>query len=161
MYDKSRWVDIPEEVVNTDIGKGTISNAGVILLRKDGSALMQHRDDNPLIRRAGMWVPPGGSIEDGESPEEGARREFLEETLYICGDLHYLGTFEEHLEGDWPAFLVAIFWGIYDGVQSVKCMEGQAIEFIPRGLVTEYGITLDVVDLWDKAISNAANYLKV
>ena len=158
MFDKSHLVNIYQTVVNSNIGKLGISNAGVILLRCDGAALMQHRDDNPGLRRAGMWVPPGGSIEYGETPEQGARREFLEETLYTCGELHYLGTFEEDLEGDWPVFLVAIFWGIYDGVQSVKCMEGQAIEFIPREEVSEYGITSDVVDLWDKAIKQAMNY---
>ncbi len=35
---------------------------------------------------------PGGVIDDGESPEEGARRELLEETGAIAGELIHLGT---------------------------------------------------------------------
>ena len=34
---------------------------------------------------------PGGVIEEGESPEQGARRETLEETGYVFKDYQYLG----------------------------------------------------------------------
>ena len=40
--------------------------SAVILLRDDGAALMQHRDDKPGLRNAGMWVPPGGHRDPGE-----------------------------------------------------------------------------------------------
>ena len=38
----------------------------VMLIRKDGSVLMQHRDVKPGLRRSGMWVPPGGHAELNE-----------------------------------------------------------------------------------------------
>jgi 8-oxo-dGTP pyrophosphatase MutT (NUDIX family) len=34
---------------------------------------------DPDPDRGGYWYPPGGRIEDGESPEEAARRELAEE----------------------------------------------------------------------------------
>ena len=56
----------------------------IFLLRDDGALLLQLRDDKPNLRHAGMWVPPGGHIDDDESIEQGTRREFLEETDYVC-----------------------------------------------------------------------------
>ncbi|HEY3356043.1 MAG TPA: NUDIX domain-containing protein [Polyangia bacterium] len=52
--------------------------AGVILHR-DGRVLLQHRDDDPAIRWPGFWAIFAGHLEDGETPEEGARREIEEE----------------------------------------------------------------------------------
>jgi 8-oxo-dGTP pyrophosphatase MutT (NUDIX family) len=52
--------------------------AGVIL-HQEGRVLLQHRDDNPSIRWPGAWAIFGGHVEEGETPEEGARREIQEE----------------------------------------------------------------------------------
>ena len=52
--------------------------AGVILHR-EGRVLLQHRDDKPEIRFPGAWAIFGGHVEDGEEPEEAARREMEEE----------------------------------------------------------------------------------
>ena len=61
--------------------------AGVILHR-DGRVLLQHRDDDPAIRFPGFWSLFSGHVEDGESPEEGARREIEEELgLALAGPL--------------------------------------------------------------------------
>jgi 8-oxo-dGTP pyrophosphatase MutT (NUDIX family) len=52
--------------------------AGVILHR-EGRVLLQHRDDDPGIRFPGHWSLFSGHVEDGETPEDGARREIEEE----------------------------------------------------------------------------------
>ena len=41
--------------------------ADVFLFRDDGAALLQLRDNKPDLKNAGMWVPPGGGLEENES----------------------------------------------------------------------------------------------
>lgn len=53
----------------------------VFLFDKEGRILLQKRADD------GSWCVPGGSMELGETPEEAARREFLEETGLELGRL--------------------------------------------------------------------------
>ena len=106
--------------------------SAVILLREDGAALMQHRDNKPGLAHAGCWVPPGGHGEWPESAEDTARREFLEETGYRCGHLHFLLTYEDDgATHDHPQTL-HVYWAEYDGVQPLSCFEGQALDFVPR-----------------------------
>jgi len=53
--------------------------AAGLLVTPDGRYLMQHRDDLPHIILPGHWACFGGTIEPGETPEEGLRRELEEE----------------------------------------------------------------------------------
>ncbi|MCL6443845.1 MAG: NUDIX hydrolase [Alicyclobacillus sp.] len=55
--------------------------AAVIVIDPEGRILLQHRTDNDC------WGLPGGSMELGESFEETARREVLEETGLVLGKL--------------------------------------------------------------------------
>lgn len=128
--------------------------AAVILLRHDGAALLQHRDDKPGLRNAGMWVPPGGHAESGESMLDCARRELREETEYDASDLRFLLSFEDKVEG-WPAYRLEFFWCWYDGVQSLVCHEGQALIFIERAIAASYPIPAYLVNAWDAALAVA------
>ncbi len=58
-----------------------MSCAGVLLLNEQKQLLLQRRADN------GFWAYPGGSMELGETFEECAKREVLEETGIRCLDL--------------------------------------------------------------------------
>jgi len=55
-------------------------SAGVILVDREGRVLMQLRDDDPKIMFPGHWGLTGGAAQPGETPEQTARREVLEET---------------------------------------------------------------------------------
>ena len=48
--------------------------AGVVVRASYGAILLQRRTDD------GLWGLPGGALEPGDSLEEAARRELLEET---------------------------------------------------------------------------------
>lgn len=61
--------------------------ACVILLDSRGRILLQRRADN------GAWGLPGGSMEPGETLEQTARRETLEEMGIVCGPLEFLHLF--------------------------------------------------------------------
>jgi 8-oxo-dGTP pyrophosphatase MutT (NUDIX family) len=47
--------------------------ATAYVVRGDKTLLLKHR-------KLGMWLPPGGHVEPGETPDEAVRREVREET---------------------------------------------------------------------------------
>ena len=122
-----------------------------MLIRKDGSALMQHRDVKPGLRRSGMWVPPGGHAEPNEDIKTCARRELLEETGYDCSSLQFLAEFEDHVK-NWPPDTLTVFWAYYDGIQQLKCLEGQNLKFIYRDKAKMYDIPVSILKVWDMAL---------
>ena len=52
---------------------------------------MLHRDNIPTITDPDKWSVIGGGVEEGETPEEGMRREIKEESNLSPGNLKYLG----------------------------------------------------------------------
>jgi 8-oxo-dGTP pyrophosphatase MutT (NUDIX family) len=121
------------------------------LLRDDGAALLQLRDCKEGLRHAGMWVPPGGHTERGEAIEMCARRELFEETGYNCSDLRWLIDLEDY-DSKWPPYQLTVFWTYYDGVQEIRCNEGQALEFIRREDAYLYDIPAYLINIWDMAL---------
>lgn len=125
--------------------------AAIFLLRDDGAALLQHRDDKPDIPHPNMWVPPGGHCEDGESIDACARREFLEETGVAVERLHLLADFIDDNAQGFPPLHLVVFWARYDGRQRIECHEGQALEFVPRSRAEALAVPGYLARLWDRA----------
>lgn len=66
-------------VASDEESTGT-THAGILLVAEDtGRWLMLQRALEEGDENGGMWEFPGGGLDDGESPEDGARREFAEE----------------------------------------------------------------------------------
>jgi 8-oxo-dGTP diphosphatase len=57
-----------------------------------GKMLLILRDDIPSIIFPNTWSPPGGGIEEGETPEQAMKRELLEEISIIPQSIHLLST---------------------------------------------------------------------
>jgi 8-oxo-dGTP pyrophosphatase MutT (NUDIX family) len=120
---------------------------GVVLLRDDGAALLQHRDNILTISDPGLWVFPGGHLKWGETPRDGAGREMEEETCYQCHNLRPL-TRLAIKEGT-----LLFFWENYDGQQPVACREGQALEFVDRRKVESLPKQSYLTDVFDRALA--------
>lgn len=132
----------------------------VVLLRSDGAALMQHRDNKDWLSHPNQWVMPGGHREADESIDACARREFFEETGYRLGQIDTLVSFVE-APGPQPAHFVTVFWAPYDDQQTVHCYEGQALAFIERQRAASYDIPEFILNTWDLALEARRNALGV
>jgi 8-oxo-dGTP diphosphatase len=116
---------------------------GVILLNARGEILMQLRDDKPTITDPNCWAVPGGGQDPGESLEDAARREMLEETAYTLDDVEL--AHERDLDrGNGFIEHQAYFLSTYDGQQTLECHEGQRLEFIPRERLAGLKLTPDL-----------------
>lgn len=130
---------------------------GVVLLRDDGAALLQLRDNTPDISDPGLWVVPGGHIEPGETSEEAAVREFEEETRYRCARLRPLVRLQGDELGYQKNFGLIFFWENYDGRQRIECREGQALQFIPRPQAENLPRRDYLTRIWDLALAARVN----
>ncbi|MEU1677920.1 NUDIX domain-containing protein [Micromonospora zamorensis] len=116
----------------------TYGVALVLLIDPSGAVLLQHRDEDAPAS-PGQWSLPGGHIEPGESPEEAARRELLEETGLTAGELHPLWSGPRPYEPGFPhTVTVHVFRGTTTARQEdVVLGEGQAMVFVPRDQVLD------------------------
>ena len=72
-------------------------SAVVYAERGDEILLLQRAEGSAL---AGQWFLPGGLVEHGELPEDGARRELREEAgVEIDGELEIVGCYPIHVYG--------------------------------------------------------------
>jgi 8-oxo-dGTP diphosphatase len=72
-------------------------SAVVYAERGDEILLLQRAEGSAM---AGQWFLPGGFVEPGELPEDGARRELLEEGgVKIDGDLEIIGCYPMYMYG--------------------------------------------------------------
>ena len=103
-----------------------IAGAGVMRINEKGEVLLQKRRDN------GFWDYPAGSMEIGESFEECARREVLEETGLTCGKLEFFmemsgkDSFYEYPNGD-QTYAAAILYICRDFSGELKIQEDEVL----------------------------------
>lgn len=65
--------------------------SAVVYAERDGKILMLKRAGGAL---SGQWFLPGGAVERDELPEDGARRELVEESgLDVVGELELVGAY--------------------------------------------------------------------
>ena len=98
-----------------------------VFIHRDGCILLQKRTDN------GYWADHGGSIEIGETLEDAARREVLEETGLQLGKLDFL-TIQSgpqmlytYPNGD-EAYIIAAYYVCEDFTGTPHPADGEAAE---------------------------------
>ncbi len=120
-----------------------MAGAGVIIINEKDEILLGRRTDN------GWWDYPAGSMELGESFEECARREVLEETGLKCGKLEFLmdlsgsDSFYEYPNGD-QVYLAGILYICRDYTGELKVQKEEVfeqdffqIDHLPEGTVPD------------------------
>jgi 8-oxo-dGTP diphosphatase len=94
----------------------------LVYARRDDEVLVMHRNKEPNL---GLWVAPGGKLEAGESPQDAARREMLEETGLTVGPLKLRGFCTEVSERlDWEWFLFIFETASFQGTLQEDLREG-------------------------------------
>ncbi len=120
---------------------------GIAVLRADPAAVL-------LIRRAkppsqGAWALPGGAQLLGETAEEAARRELLEETGLRVGPLTLAGNVDSiHRDEDGRVqfhYTILDFCALHSEGEPVAGSDASEIVWAPMG-------ELDRYDLWSEAV---------
>ena len=112
------------------------------LVFRDGAVLLVKRRDEPS---RGFWSPPGGSVEVGETVEEAATREALEETGVRAGANRVLGVRDIILRDPggkvrWHYVLFAVLCDYVSG-EPFPASDAENARFIPLKELGEYELT--------------------
>ena len=114
----------------TDAGdplRSDLAESGYVPARYVLSAVIyaERGDEILLLKRAagsalaGQWFLPGGMVEPGELPEDGARRELLEESgLEIDGELDIVGCYPMRVYG-YDTLQISYRGRLMDGADAV------------------------------------------
>ena len=122
---------------------------GVVI--EDGRALLIRRGSEPL---RGEWSIPGGTLELGESLEQGVARELLEETGLEVRVLELIEVFDRIFEGDAAAaggawekqgpkyhYVIADYLCHRVGGEAVAASDVTHVAFAREDELGEYGLT--------------------
>ncbi|MFT4308038.1 MAG: NUDIX domain-containing protein [Candidatus Woesearchaeota archaeon] len=116
-------------------------SAGVFLRHTESGDFLFHlRDAKPDIADPGRWSLIGGSIDDGESPEQAAKREVFEEIGIRIEKLRYLATIDavDVVKGVRHPLRIALFLSEIDGDASdIALTEGQEVRYFSLDAIME------------------------
>ncbi len=108
---------------------------------KDETVLLVRRGKPPNV---GSWTLPGGAQEVGETTEEAARRELLEETGLRVGALHFAATVDNirRDEGGKIRFHYTIidFAARWEAGEPVAASDVTEAVWVPFDALDQYGL---------------------
>lgn len=116
---------------------------GVVLIREDQVLLVQ-RAKPPGV---GQWSLPGGKQELGETAQETARRELLEETGLSCGEMVLAGYVDSiHRNEDRQIlfhYTILDFAARYNGGEAIAQDDAAQIAWVREDELDAYGVLAD------------------
>lgn len=121
-----------------------IVGVGVVVLKAE-SVLLVRRGKPPNV---GSWTLPGGAQEVGETAEEAGRRELLEETGIVVGELHF-AAHVNNIRRDASGrvqfhYTILDFAGRWESGEPVPASDVSEVVWAPLDRLEEY-------DLWHEA----------
>ena len=133
-----------------------VKSVGIALIKKDGSILMQLRDNKNDIVFPGHWCLPGGKIKIGQTSEKAVFKELKKIIGYEAKSFNFL-TEESYMLPIGKKVIRHIYWTEYDESQEIKCLEGQKMEFLKPEDLNEKEIFPGHKELYQKALEKFLN----
>ncbi len=122
------------------------------LVFRDGSVLLVKRRDEPT---RGLWSPPGGSLELGETVEQAAIREALEETGVAARPVRVADVRDIVLRDaagrvQWHYVVIAVLCE-YDSGEPFPASDAENARFIPLQELGEYDLSSTAREALERA----------
>jgi len=89
------------------------------------------RRSNKLKRHAGQWALPGGRLEPGETPSQGALRELTEELGLVVPDSDVLGVLDDYPTRSGFLITPVVVWGPAAPVFTPDANEVSSVHLVP------------------------------
>jgi 8-oxo-dGTP diphosphatase len=111
-----------------------------IILQRDSKILMVRRKKDPF---KGQLALPGGFINEGETAEEAARREAIEETTLEVEPIEILGVYSDPKRDPRKHIMSVVFVGIIVGGSDKAGDDAESIEWVELGTIEKQEIAFD------------------
>jgi 8-oxo-dGTP diphosphatase len=111
-----------------------------IILQRDSKILMVRRKKDPF---KGQLALPGGFINEGETAEEAARREAIEETSLEVEPIEILGVYSDPERDPRKHIMSTVFVGIIVGGSDKAGDDAESIEWVELGTIEKQVIAFD------------------
>jgi 8-oxo-dGTP diphosphatase len=111
-----------------------------IILQRDSKILMVRRKKDPF---KGQLALPGGFINEGETAEEAARREAIEETTLEVEPIEILGVYSDPKRDPRKHIMSIVFVGIIVGGSDKAGDDAESIEWVELGTIEKQEIAFD------------------
>jgi 8-oxo-dGTP pyrophosphatase MutT (NUDIX family) len=99
-----------EQQISAIPGAAGMNLSGSIAGTAGGAAVLLTRRSSAMRAHPGQWALPGGRLEPGESPLDGARRELHEELGLELGPDALLGTLDDYATRSGYVITPLVFW---------------------------------------------------
>lgn len=129
-------------------------------IRRAVSVAIHHEGRFLLVRRGnaparGQYAFPGGRVEDGETLEEAARRELMEETGMTAGPLTLHSIVDLDSEGAGVTFRLHVHLGAYAGGTPLAGDDAETAEWLSLDDMARLPVTASTLAI-ARAIAGAA-----